>query len=73
VIAEIMAWEEETVEKITRRYVGKQAQPRRRSSDLMRPDSEQILQKFLQNSNEKSSQVLERVKGIEPSSSAWKS
>nr|WP_246671642.1 tyrosine-type recombinase/integrase [Mesorhizobium sp. B2-4-12] len=42
-IAEIMAWEENTVERIIRRYIGHALRSRRRSAGSMRPDREHRL------------------------------
>jgi hypothetical protein len=49
VIAEIMGWEEEHVDKILRRYVGRTAAPRRSSPSSIRPEGEHSLQNRLQN------------------------
>jgi hypothetical protein len=48
-IAETMAWEEESVEKIIRRYVGRQAALKARIKKLDSSEGEQTLQNRLQN------------------------
>jgi integrase len=50
VIAEIMGWEEEHIEKIIRRYVGRTAAIRATIDQLNRSKGEQMLQNRLQNS-----------------------
>jgi integrase len=54
VIAEIMGWEEEHIEKIIRRYVGRTAAIKATIDQLNRSKGEQILQNRLQNSQAKS-------------------
>lgn len=55
VIAEIMGWEEEHVEKIIRRYVGRTAAIKATIEQLNRSKGEQSLQNRLQNSQAESS------------------
>ena len=73
VIAEIMGWEEATSRRSSAAMsvAGPPREPQSHSST--RPEGEHKLQNQLQNHHpEKWTKCLERVKGIEPSSSAWK-